>query len=89
MSENFAIIFSSQARQSLRKLPLNIQKKMREKISLLSFNPRPSGIKAIKGKKGLFRLRVGDYRVIYKIENQLLIITIIEVGHRKEIYRDY
>lgn len=77
------------AQKELDILPIKFRNQIERKIESLAINPRPSGIKAMKGKKGLFRLRVGDYRVIYKIENQLLIITIIEVGHRKEIYRDY
>lgn len=89
MSQDFEIIFSPQARQSLKKIPPNIQQRLLKKISLLSQNPRPSGVKVLKGEKGLLRIRVGDYRIIYTIENKLLIITIIQIGHRREIYRQF
>lgn len=77
------------ATKQLDKLPQEIRNKILEKILTLKLNPRPSGIKALKGNKGLLRLRIGEYRVIYSIEDDRLIITIIEVRHRSKIYRDY
>lgn len=54
-------------------------------IGNLSDNPRPQGYKKLKGRKG-YRIRVGNYRVIYEIFGEVLLIDVIDLGHRKEIY---
>lgn len=58
-------------------------------VGKLEFDPRPDGYKKLKGKinPALYRIRCGDYRIIYTIEDDVLIIVIIEIGHRKQIYR--
>ncbi len=54
-------------------------------ISNLASNPRPDGYKKLMGRPG-YRIRIGDYRVIYKIEDKILIVFVIDIGHRKNIY---
>lgn len=54
----------------------------------LAKNPRPQGITKLKGHENLFRLRVGDYRIIYTIEEAVLVVLIVKVGHRREIYKN-
>ena len=54
-------------------------------INDLANNPRPNGYKKLTGRSG-YRIRIGDYRVIYNIEDNILTIFIIEIGHRKDIY---
>jgi mRNA interferase RelE/StbE len=49
-------------------------------------NPRPPGIRAIVGQPGAFRLRVGDWRVLYEIEDDKLIVLVVKVGHRSSVY---
>ncbi|MGA0557011.1 type II toxin-antitoxin system RelE family toxin [Larkinella sp. VNQ87] len=56
-----------------------------EAIKALADNPRPFGCKKLKGRKG-YRIRVGDYRVVYEINDGILVVLIIDVGHRREIY---
>jgi mRNA interferase RelE/StbE len=58
---------------------------MTSALRKLSVNPRPSGCKKIKGRDA-WRIRVGDYRAIYEIEDGKLIIRIISIGHRKDVY---
>lgn len=84
---NYQIIFSPQARRSLRKLPPSIQQRVNDNILALAENPRPSGVKALQGYRGLLRLRVGEYRVIYRVEDRQLIVVVVQVGHRRDIYR--
>ena len=50
-------------------------------------NPFPSGIKKLEGEDGLYRLRVGDYRVLYQVQGKVLVVLIVGVGHRREVYR--
>lgn len=74
------------AQKSLENIPENIQKKVISAIRGLASNPRPSGSKKLSGREG-WRIRVGDYRVIYEIHDQRLIIVVVNVGHRSIIYR--
>lgn len=74
--------------KKLLRLPKKDQKKIIEKIDLLTVNPMPNGYKKLSGQTNpaLYRIRVGDYRIIYAIEEDRLIILIVELGHRKDIY---
>lgn len=56
-------------------------------LRALAADPRPSGVRALVGAEGQFRIRVGDYRVVYMIEDARLIVTVIRIGHRREVYR--
>ena len=86
-SSNYEIILSPQARRALNSLPLNIQQRIDAKILALAENPRPPGVKALQGVRGLLRLRVGEYRVIYRVEDTRLLVIVVQVGHRRNIYR--
>ena len=55
-------------------------------LRALSENPRPHGVKKLKGYRDYWRIRVGDYRVIYTIQNDLLLVVVIRIGHRREVY---
>lgn len=85
----YQIEFSKKAQKQFKVLPKSTQNRLIAKINLLSENPRPVDCKKLKGVKDLFRLRVGDYRVVYTIEDEYLLILIVEVGHRREVYKDY
>ncbi len=69
---------------------LNLDKKVipliKSAISDLADNPRPFGYKKLKGEEA-YRIRVGVYRIIYEIDNNRIIVTVVSVGHRKEIYK--
>ncbi len=58
---------------------------IKDAIYRLADNPRPPGFKKLKGRDG-YRIRVGDYRIIYEINDKILVIEIIDLGHRKNIY---
>jgi mRNA interferase RelE/StbE len=53
----------------------------------LEITPRPEGVKKLEGEKDLYRLRVGDYRIIYTIRDRELIVLVLKVGHRREVCR--
>jgi mRNA interferase RelE/StbE len=83
----YRIVLSRNAEKEILNLPGQIVKRISKAIDQLEKNPRPSGCKKLKGKnEELWRIRVGDYRVVYSIEDILLIIDIRKVGHRKDIY---
>ena len=53
----------------------------------LSGDPRPRGVVKLSGEEGLYRVRSGDYRAIYRLEDDLMVVLVVKVGHRREIYR--
>lgn len=83
---NYNIEIKKSAAKEISKLPKQELKRVVEKIKLLAENPRPDGCKKLSGDEK-YRLRVGNYRVLYRIEDDLLIIYVVKVGHRKEIYK--
>ncbi len=83
----YLITFKRSAEKEIQKLPNQIIKRLSVAIDGLSSNPRPSGCKKLEGQKeSLWRIRIGEYRVIYSIEDTIKIIEIRRVGHRKDVY---
>lgn len=71
--------------RALKRIDHQDRDRIRGAISLLGENPRPPGAKALKGRPVL-RVRVGDYRIIYTVDDDILIVTVITLGHRREVY---
>jgi mRNA interferase RelE/StbE len=85
--EPYTVELSAHAQRQFDKLPLSVQGRILPKLQALVSVPRPSGCKKLEGASDLYRIRVGDYRVIYEVQDERLLILVIEVGHRREIYR--
>ena len=83
--QRYKISLTKTAQKQLDKLPNNVAMPIIEAIEKLATNPRPSGCKKLKGRDG-YRIRKGDYRIIYDIYDEELVIDVIALGHRKEIY---
>ena len=84
----YEILFNESARKELYALPKNALVRVSESIEKPSLNPRPTGVIKLKGKQEtLWRIRSGDYRVVYKIEDTICVISIRRIAHRKEVYR--
>ena len=81
----YKVLLSVKAQKQLDKIADNIAAPILESIENLGNNPRPHGYKKLKDRKG-YRIRSGDYRIIYDIFDSELIIDVIAVGHRKDIY---
>jgi mRNA interferase RelE/StbE len=64
-------------------------KRLGEAISGLATDPMPQGCESVKNSEGLLRIRVGDYRIIYQVEDNVLTVVVVRIGHRREIYRDF
>jgi mRNA interferase RelE/StbE len=85
---SYSVDFSKAARKQFKKLPLDVQERIQSKINELAIEPRPNGVKKIQGEENSYRIRVGDYRVVYDIFDDILLITVIRVKHRSQVYRD-
>jgi mRNA interferase RelE/StbE len=84
----YRIIFKKSAKKELDKLPSSIVKKIAPVIDELAINPRPKGSKKLEAQKNeLWRIRVGDYRVVYLISDTIQVVEIQKLGHRKDIYK--
>lgn len=89
MNLKYKVLFSNDAEKTLLKLDKVVAKRIFNALELLSINPFESpNTKKMKGKEGeYYRLRVGNYRIIYEIKNELLIIYIVRLGPRGDIYK--
>ena len=82
----YHLIIRNRAVKQLAEIPRKFAEKIDELIQSLVSNPRPAGCKKLQGYDNVYRVRYADYRVVYSIEDQELVIEIIQIGNRKEIY---
>jgi len=84
----YKISYSKEARKSLLRMPRNIANLIREKLNVIAANPYTDhpNAKKLQGREG-YRLRVGDWRIVYKIQNDQLIIIVMKIASRGEVYK--
>lgn len=83
----FEVILSRQAKKFLdRDVPKSYYRVLTDHLLSLSSDPHPQGSIKLKGSEDLYRLRVGVYRIIYSIEHEQLVVQVISIGHRKDVY---
>ena len=82
----YSIVIARSASRELAKLPNDVIDQIQLAVNALADDPRPANCKKLKGFKGLYRIRSGDYRVIYRVEDQQLIIEVVRIGDRKDIH---
>jgi mRNA interferase RelE/StbE len=73
------------AARALRKLDPQVRERIRGAIALLAQHPRPPGARALQGRPGL-RVRVGDYRILYTVQDDVLLVVVVRIGHRSHVY---
>ena len=83
----YRIELSKPAVRQFEKLSKAVQTRLKPRIDALAHNPRPQGVKKLAGEDELYRLRVGDYRIIYQILGKVLLVVVMRMGNRKEVYR--
>lgn len=83
---SYSVEFTTFAARQLRKLPRHVRDRVLDAIEALGDEPRPHGVKKLAGEKTAWRIRVGEFRVIYDIFDDVLIVSIVRTGHRREIY---
>ncbi|MBE6482003.1 MULTISPECIES: type II toxin-antitoxin system RelE/ParE family toxin [unclassified Actinomyces] len=84
---SYRVELSPAAAKQLRKLDAPARRRVRAAIDLLAQTPRPPGAKKLVGGDGEWRVRTGSYRIIYEIADDVLLVLVLTVGHRREIYR--
>ena len=83
----YRVEFKRSAAKALKKIPKSDQRRICDRIDSLSENLQEPAITKMKGDNPFHRIRVGDYRIIYEIHSDILIIMVLKIGHRKEVYR--
>ncbi|HRI62554.1 MAG TPA: type II toxin-antitoxin system RelE/ParE family toxin [Saprospiraceae bacterium] len=83
----YNVLLSKSAQKQLRKLPANIADLIEQRLLGLEENPRPPGCKKLVGEENAWRIRIGDYRVLYEIQDQVLIVRVVDIDHRKDVYK--
>jgi mRNA interferase RelE/StbE len=84
---DYQIEIAPAAQRQIKKLPQPIQERILQRLEGLVIDPRSEGVVKLSGAEDLYRIRVGDYRIIYAIEDQALLVLIVKVGHRRDVYR--
>lgn len=74
------------ADKQLRALPRPVQLRIVAALDQLADEPRPQGVRKLSGAENLYRIRIGDYRVVYEIQDRLLLVLVVRIGHRRDIY---
>ncbi|GKS58592.1 hypothetical protein YTPLAS18_21190 [Nitrospira sp.] len=83
----YSILLAPSAELQLKALTAPVQKRLVKRLKSLRETPRPDGVKKLAGEDDLYRIREGDYRIIYTIQDKNLIVLVVKIGDRKEVYR--
>jgi len=83
----YKVFITRTAEKQLKKLPVDLQRKIAAIIFSLSVEPRPFGSKRLSGSTSSYRIRAGDYRVIYDVYDQEVVVSVLKIGHRRDIYK--
>jgi mRNA interferase RelE/StbE len=84
--DDYTIVFARSAREELEEFHGSMARRLLRRIEALAGEPRPTGCRKLTDSKNLWRIRVGDYRVLYSIDDRARLIDIIAIRHRKEAY---
>lgn len=87
MSRSYQVVFEKKYLKDLKHIHPSYHKAIAKASLSLGENPRPKGYTKLKGSDNLFRIRIGPYRIIYTIQDDKLIVLVLEIGDRKDIYK--
>jgi mRNA interferase RelE/StbE len=83
---SYRILFKKSVAKDLRKIPKKDRQRILERIDSLTEDPRPAGAEKLSGD-GKYRIRQGSYRILYLLEDEIITVTVVKVGHRRDVYR--
>ena len=84
--ESYNVFIKPSAAKELERIPLKDRRRVARRIAALAGDPRPPGCEKLTGENA-FRIRQGNYRIVYTVEDEVLTIVVIKVGDRKDVYR--
>lgn len=84
---SYRVEFEPRAWDEIMALPEKLQGRIFAATDKLETDPRPPGVEKMKGEENAYRIRVGDYRIVYEIHDTVLLVVVFTVGHRREVYR--
>lgn len=87
MSQRYRVEVARRAAKALAALPRSEQQRVRAAIDLLAETPRPPGCVAMAGEQSTYRVRTGVYRMVYEVHDDVLLVQVVRIGHRREVYR--
>ena len=87
MTRRYDVRIARRASKALAGLERRDQQRIRAAIELLADDPRPPACIALTGEEGVYRVRVGQYRIVYEVMDSVLIVQVVRIGHRREVYR--
>lgn len=83
----YTVELSNRAKRDLAARSAELQIRIAKALRKLEANPRPSGIEKLKGEDTAYRLRAGDYRILYEVHDKILLVLVVKVRHHREVYR--
>ena len=83
---SYRVVLKRSAAKELEAVPLRDRKRLVARIALLAADPRPHGVEKLGGQDR-YRVRQGDYRIVYEIEDEVLTVIVVKISHRREVYR--
>jgi len=83
----YSVQFKPAALRQLERLPREIQRRVAVRIEMLREDPTPAGCKRLAGMPDAWRIRIGDYRLVYQVQRHVLLVLVLKIGHRREAYR--
>lgn len=87
MTGSYSLVVKRSAEKELKKLPPTDLRKVVDRLRTLTQAPRPSGCEKLSGESERYRIRQGDYRIVYGIDDAAHLVEIVKIGHRREVYR--
>ena len=85
---DYAVYLKPAAARALKRvIDASMRRRLGRAIEALAAQPRPPGVKALQGEPGVLRLREGDYRILYRVDDKVLTVLVVTIGHRREVYR--
>lgn len=89
MTSAFSVELGPGVERLLRKLDKAVARRLTASMAALATKPHPAGCSALAGHPGVLRIKVGDYRIVYRVEHDRLVVLVLDIGHRGKIYRTW